>query len=279
MSAPRAFVVGHPVAHSRSPLIHNHWLAQHGLEGSYERVDVPPGELSAFLARCRSEGYVGGNVTIPHKEAAFDAAALLAERARRLRAVNTLWFEDGRLHGDNTDSLGFIAHLDASLGTGWDRAARRALVLGAGGAARAVAAGLLDRGLDILVANRTEARAQDVAALDPDRAKVLPWTEIESRLEEVDLLVNATSLGMVGQPSLSLSLAALPKHAVVADIVYAPLLTSLLAEAEERDLRAVDGLGMLLHQAVPGFERWFGVRPKVTAELRALIVADLEIRR
>jgi shikimate dehydrogenase len=275
----KAFVVGHPIRHSRSPLIHGHWLQAHGLAGAYERLDVAPADLPAFLRDFPERGYVGGNVTVPHKEAAFRAVAVATERARRLGAVNTLWIEDGRLHGDNTDGEGFTASLDEAAGPGWADGARAALVIGAGGAARAVAGGLVDRGVPrILVANRTPARAAEVAALDPVRIVAVPWEERERGLPEVDLVVNTTSLGMAGQPPLPLDLAGLPGTAVVADIVYVPLETPLLAAARARELRAVDGLGMLLHQAAPGFERWFGLRPAVTPGLRALVVADIEGR-
>jgi shikimate dehydrogenase len=275
----KAFVVGHPIRHSRSPLIHGHWLREHAVAGSYERIDVAPEGFAAFLRRFPEEDFIGGNVTIPHKEAAFRAVDHATERARRLGAVNTLWVEGGRLHGDNTDELGFVASLDEAIGRAWERDIRTALVIGAGGAARAVAAGLLDRGVPrILIANRTLARAADVAALDPARMEVLPWEAREGRLPAVDLVVNTTSLGMTGQPPLDLPLDALPPAAIVADIVYVPLETPLLAQARRRGLRAVDGLGMLLHQAVPGFERWFGVRPMVTKALRDIIVADIEGR-
>jgi shikimate dehydrogenase len=277
MNAPKAFVVGHPIKHSRSPLIHGHWLEEHGLQGSYERVDVAPRDFASFMRRFPEEGFRGGNVTVPHKEAAFRLVDTPTDRARRLEAVNTLWLEDGRIRGDNTDVLGFIASLDQTLGRGWDKAARTALVLGAGGAARAVVAGLLDRGLNrILIVNRTQARAQSVAAFDPGRIETRAWADLESTLPGADLIVNTTSLGMAGEPPLDLDLAGLPRHAVVADIVYVPLETPLLAAARRRGLRAVDGLGMLLHQAVPGFSHWFGVTPHVTPDLRARIVADIE---
>ncbi len=275
----KAFVVGHPIGHSRSPLIHGHWLREHAVDGTYERIDVAPDDFPAFLARFPAGSFVGGNVTIPHKEAAFRAVDHATARARRLEAVNTLWIEDGRLHGDNTDELGFVGSLDEAVGEAWARDTRTALVIGAGGAARAVAAGLLDRGVPrILIANRTPARAADVAALDPARTEVLPWEAREARLPQADLVVNTTSLGMTGQPPLDLALDALPATAIVADIVYVPLETPLLAAARRRGLRAVDGLGMLLHQAAPGFERWFGVRPAVTGALRDLVVADIEGR-
>lgn len=272
----KAFVVGHPIAHSRSPMIHGHWLREHGIAGSYERIDVAPSDFAAFLRGFAARGFAGGNVTIPHKEAAYRLVDHLTDRARRLGAVNTLWLEDGRLHGDNTDVTGFVANLDQVLGQGWERAAAPALVVGAGGAARAVVAGLLDRGLGrVWVANRTEGRTADIVALDPSRVRALPWGDLQGRLAGAGLLVNTTSLGMVGQPALDLDLVPLRPDAVVADIVYVPLETPLLAAARARGLRVVDGLGMLLHQAVPGFRRWFGVDPAVTAALRAPIEADI----
>jgi shikimate dehydrogenase len=282
MSAPvfpaaKAFVVGHPIKHSRSPLIHGHWLRRYGIEGSYERVDVAPDGLPGFVSSLAERGFLGGNVTIPHKEAAYRLAGELTDRARRLEAVNTMWLDDGRLHGDNTDILGYVAHLDQTLGTGWEAAIDSALVLGAGGAARAVAAGLLDRGVGrIVVANRTLGRAEDLVTLAPTRVAAVAWADLGKHLAAAKLLVNTTSLGMAGQPALELDLRAMAAEAVVSDIVYVPLETPLLAAARQRGLRTVDGLGMLLHQAVPGFERWFGVRPEVTAELRALLVADIE---
>ena len=277
-SPQRAFVVGHPIAHSRSPLIHGHWLDRHGIAGSYERIDVPPADFADFLKGLAGNGYVGGNVTIPHKEAARALVDRLTPRAARIGAVNTLVVQrDGRILGDNTDAPGFVAHLDQSLGSDWpDRTGGSALVLGAGGAARAVVVGLAERGLGrIRVANRSPDRARAVAGLAPGCAEAVAWTDIARHLPETGLLVNTTSLGMVGHPELDLDLGSLPDRAAVADIVYAPLETRLLAAARARGLAAVDGLGMLLHQAVPGFEAWFGVRPAVTPELRARIVADL----
>ena len=274
----RAFVVGHPIAHSRSPLIHGHWLAEHGIAGSYERLDVAPDAFPDFLRALPGSGFEGGNVTIPHKEAAFARADALTPRAKTIGAVNTLVVgPDGRILGDNTDAPGFCAHLDQSLGAGWPgRTGGTALVLGAGGAARAIVVGLAERGLTrIRVANRTPARAGAVAALAPGIGEALAWDALPAALTDAGLLVNTTSLGMTGQPPLTLDLAPLPAHAAVADIVYAPLETRLLAHARGRGLSAVDGLGMLLHQAVPGFSAWFGVHPAVTASLRDRIVADL----
>jgi shikimate dehydrogenase len=277
MSLPKAFVVGHPIKHSRSPLIHGYWLREHGLEGSYEPVDAAPEEFESFFRGFAEKGFRGGNVTIPHKEAAFRLADVTTERARRLEAANTLWIENGRVHADNTDVTGFIASLDQALGT-WS--ARTALVLGAGGAARGVVAGLLERGVErILLANRSEGKARELAAFEPARIEPIDWSALAARLAEADLLVNTTALGMAGQPPLEIDLSPLRPHAIVTDIVYVPLETPLLAQAKARGLRAVDGLGMLLHQAAPGFARWFGVTPKVTPQLRALIEADIEGRK
>jgi shikimate dehydrogenase len=275
--APKAFVVGHPIRHSRSPLIHGHWLREHGLAGSYEPVDARPEDFESFFRGFAGEGFRGGNVTIPHKEAAFRLADSATERARRLEAANTLWIENGRVYADNTDVIGFIANLDQELGE-WS--ARTALILGAGGAARGVVAGLLERGVGrIVVANRTDGKARELAVFEPARIEPIPWGDIPIRLAEADLLVNTTSLGMAGQPSLEIDLSPLPRDAIVTDIVYVPLETPLLAQARARGLRTVDGLGMLLHQAAPGFARWFGVTPQVTPRLRALVEADIEGRR
>ncbi len=276
----KAFVVGHPVKHSRSPLIHGHWLAEHGIEGSYERIDVAPADFGRFVATLREGVYAGGNVTLPHKEAAFAAVDRRTDRAERLGAVNTLWFEAGSLVGDNTDVTGFMAHLDASLGTGWEAGVETALVVGAGGASRGIVAGLQERPIArILVTNRTPGKADDLVAafrreVGP-RLETLPWAERDRAVAEAGLIVNTTSLGMAGQPPFDLSLDAARDGTAVSDIVYVPLRTPLLAAAEARGLRTVDGLGMLLHQAAPGFARWFGVTPRVTPALRAIIEADI----
>ena len=276
MTSPsKAFVVGYPIQHSRSPLIHGYWLRSHGLEGSYEKIAVAPDDFRDFVQGLAEQGFAGGNVTVPHKLAAYRLAEIRTDCAQKLEAANTLWFESGRLHADNTDVTGFLASLDAALGA-WSARARTALVLGAGGAARAVLTGLLDRGLRIIVCNRSLERAEALRAFDPDRVTAVGWNGMPDALAGADLLVNATSLGMAGQPPLAVDLAPLPGTAIVADIVYVPLETDLLAAARRRGLATVDGLGMLLHQAVPGFARWFGVTPQVTPELRALVVADIE---
>lgn len=273
ISAPRAFVIGWPIAHSRSPMIHGYWLKQHGIAGSYERIPVEPTHIDAFLNGLANTGFAGGNVTVPHKEAAFRLADRCDAVAEKLQAVNTLWLEGGKLCATNTDAEGFIANLDASA-PGWDRSAKSALVLGAGGAARAVIWSLADRGLNVHVVNRSRGRADDLAGQFKG-VTAHDWSDIPALLATTDVLVNTTPLGMDGKDELELDLAPLSTDALVTDIVYAPLITPLLERAQARGNRIVDGLGMLLHQAVPGFERWFGVRPEVTPELRALVVADL----
>jgi len=271
---PRAAcLIGWPAAHSRSPLIHHYWLRTLGIEGGYVIEAVPPDEFKDFLFRLSLRGFVGANVTIPHKEQAL-ALSKPDARASAVGAANTLWYEDGELRSTNTDVEGFINNLDASA-SGWDQA-EDALVLGAGGSARAVVFGLLERGIKrVHLANRTGERSR--ALSDQFGARVLPvaWDAIPDLLPRAGLLVNTTSLGMQGQPALELDIGLLPSHAVVTDLVYVPLQTPLLEASRQRGLKTADGLGMLLHQAVRGFELWFGRRPEVTAELRALVEADL----
>jgi shikimate dehydrogenase len=271
--SPAACLIGWPAAHSRSPLIHHYWLRTMGIEGGYVIEAVPPDEFGDFVLRLSLRGFVGANVTLPHKEQAL-ALSKPDERARAVGAANTLWFGDGELRSTNTDVEGFINNLDACA-PGWDKC-DDALVLGAGGAARAVLFGLIERGVKrVHLANRTVERARALA--DQFGASVLPvaWEGIGELLPRAGLLVNTTSLGMHGQPELELDAGLLPQNAVVADLVYVPLNTLLLAASRKRGLRTADGLGMLLHQAVRGFELWFGQRPEVTSELRALVEADL----
>ncbi|MBN9552081.1 MAG: shikimate dehydrogenase [Alphaproteobacteria bacterium] len=275
MAEKKAFVAGHPIAHSRSPKIHGHWLAKYGIEGSYRAIDVAPAEFAAFLASLGENGFRGGNVTIPHKEAAFAGVARRDHAADEIGAVNTLWFEDGVLWGGNTDGYGFAANLDDHA-PGW-AANGPAVVLGAGGASRAVIHALKERGIkDIRVVNRTLARAQELARHFGAAITAHGAGAVGELLADAGLLINTTSLGMHGDATLSADPAGLPDHAIVTDLVYVPLETPLLAAARTRGLKTVDGLGMLLHQAVPGFERWFGRKPEVTPELRRLIVADIE---
>jgi len=272
---PLALVVGWPISHSRSPIIHGHWLRRLGIAGAYERRPIEPGAFPAFAASIGTGGLVGANVTIPHKVTAFACCDATTDVAKALGAVNTLWRGDGGLHGDNTDVEGFLANLDEGA-PGWAPPNGRALVLGAGGAARAVVYGLLARGFaHVDVTNRTLANAQDLAKQFGPRVHALAGEPDAAALGAADLIVNTTSLGMKGQPALAFDLAAAKPSAVVTDLVYLPLETALIQAARARGLRAVGGLGMLLHQAVPGFERWFGQRPTVDAELRALVEADV----
>jgi len=269
---PAACLIGWPAAHSRSPLIHRHWLRTLGIEGGYVIEAVPPDEFKDFVFRLSLRGFVGANVTLPHKERAL-ALSKPDERARAVGAANTLWYEDGELRSTNTDIEGFINNLDACT-PGWDKASD-ALVLGAGGASRAVVFGLLERGIKrVHLANRTFDRARALADQFGD-VHPIAWEAIGEVLPRAGLLVNTTSLGMHGQPALAIDVGLLPPAAVVADLVYVPLETPLLAAARGRGLQVADGLGMLLHQAVRGFELWFGQRPQVTSELRALVEADL----
>jgi shikimate dehydrogenase len=280
MSAPdpgrrAACVIGWPAAHSRSPLIHRYWLKMHGIAGDYRAEAVPPEQFAAFVQTLAAHGYVGANVTLPHKAAAL-AQSQPDARAQAIGAANTLWLDDGILRSTNTDAEGFIANLGAAA-PGWDAGIKTALVLGAGGAARAVVFGLVERGVPrIFIANRTLARGEALAAAFPSAAQAITWEAVGEHLSATRLLVNTTTLGMAGQPPLAVVLDRLPDDAVVADLVYVPLETGLLAAARQRGLRRADGLGMLLHQAVRGFSLWFGVTPKVTAELRALVEADLK---
>ena len=274
----QACIIGWPVAHSRSPLIHGYWLKKYGIDGSYVKRPVRPEDVVSFLRDMRKEGFAGCNVTIPHKEAAFAAAGEKSEAARAMGVANTLWFEGSRLCADNTDGAGFVRHLQAST-PGFDARGSAVAVLGAGGGARGVIHAMLEEGApEVRVFNRTRDRADVVARHFGSRVKPYDWRDRVDRTRDVGLLINATSLGMHGADALEMPLVQLPDTCIVADLVYVPLLTPLLAAAQARGLVSVDGLGMLLHQATPGFERWFGVKPEVTDELRAIIVADIEGR-
>ena len=271
---PAACLIGWPAAHSRSPIIHRYWLRTLGIEGGYVIEAVPPDEFKGFVLRLSLRGFAGANVTIPHKEQAL-ALSKPDARAKAVGAANTLWFENGELCSTNTDVEGFINNLDASA-PGWDRAGE-ALVLGAGGSARGVVFGLIERGIKTVhLANRTVDRASALAETFGAGVQPVGWDKMSELLPRAGLLVNTTSLGMHGQPALEIDVARLPDNAVVADLVYVPLQTELLAAAQGRGLKTADGLGMLLHQAVRGFELWFGQRPQVTPELRALVEADLK---
>jgi shikimate dehydrogenase len=273
--APVAAVIGWPVKHSRSPLIHRHWLARYGIAGDYIRHAVAPEEIEGFLASFATGPFVGANVTVPHKEAAFAAVARADGVAAALGAVNTVWLEKGELVGGNTDALGFLANLDQR-SPAFASMQGPALVLGAGGAARAVLYALQSRGFGpIHVVNRSRDRAEALVECFGAPLAVAGWEDVPRLIGEATIIVNTTSLGMEGQPPLAIDLAPARDDCLVTDIVYVPLETPLLKAARARGLATVDGLGMLLHQAAPGFERWFGVRPEVTEELRAVILADM----
>ncbi len=275
MSRRKACVIGWPIAHSRSPLIHRYWLKRLAVDGDYTAVAVEPERIAKFFIQFADSGFIGGNVTVPHKEAAFRAVDEADEVAAVLGAVNTLWLQDGRLLGSNTDVHGFLANLDGAV-PGWSAEVGAAMVLGAGGAARAVIWSLLQRGFDpVVVVNRTLAKAEQLARNFGPGVRASGWDEVGTMLPLSRVLVNTTSLGMRGQPSLPLDLRRVRDDMIVNDLVYVPLETGLLERARDCGLSAVDGLGMLLHQAVPGFEKWFGQRPEVSDELRSLIVADL----
>ena len=268
-----ACLLGWPAAHSRSPLIHQYWLRMLGIEGGYSIEAVPPEGFAEFVLHLSDHGFVGANVTLPHKERALELSVPDA-RARAVGAANTLWYDGAELRSTNTDVEGFINNLDACA-PGWDRASD-VLVLGAGGASRAVVFGLIERGIGrVHLANRSIARAQALADQFGSRVHPVAWDAIGDLLPGAGVLVNTTSLGMHGQPALAVDIGRLPPQAVVADLVYVPLQTELLAAARQRGLKTADGLGMLLHQAVRGFELWFGQRPQVTSELRDLVEADL----
>jgi len=268
---PRACVIGWPVKHSRSPIIHNYWLKTFGLAGAYELAEIEPEHLAAFVHSLPQKGYRGGNVTVPHKEEVLPLCDHLTARARAIGAVNTLWFEGDMLHGDNTDALGFAANLD-DYAPEW-RKARRAMVLGAGGAARAIVYALREAGIEqIVVVNRDQARAQSLKTLWHGAFNVADWASLGDYLPETDLLINTTSLGMKGQPPLLLPWETTRAGLIVHDIVYVPLETDLLKAARAHGYKTVEGLGMLLHQAAPGFAHWFGPTPQVTAELRQLVL-------
>lgn len=272
----RACVIGWPVEHSRSPAIHRYWLELYGIDGAYEKEAVRPEEFASFLGSLSDRGYAGANVTLPHKTEALRLATKADESARAIGAANTLWLDGtGRLNASNTDAYGFMTNLNQEA-PHWNKGRAPVMVLGAGGAARAILHGLIAQGASrILLANRTRDRAEALAGTFGPAVSVVDWDARNQALAGCGLLVNATSLGMSGKGPLDIEVEALPEDAVVADIVYSPLETPLLATARARRRQAVDGLGMLLYQAVPSFERWFGVRPQVTKELKAHVAATL----
>ena len=272
----KACVIGWPVAHSRSPLIHNYWLKKYNLDGFYERREVTPEQLPEFLQNLSGHGYVGCNITIPHKEAAIKQIKHIDDIVRRTGSLNTVYYVGDEKYATSTDGEGFYQNLLATV-PGLDLKGKRAIILGAGGSAKAIIERLLRAGMaEIAVINRTSVRLDELRASFGAPIKALAQDHFGSESKTVALLVNSTSQGMKGQPPLEIDLSALPADAVVADLVYVPLETDLLKAGKARGLRTVGGLGMLLHQAVVGFEKWFGIKPEVTAELYALVAADIE---
>lgn len=271
---PLAGVIGHPIAHSRSPALHGYWLKRYGINGHYIPMDVAPADLREALGWLQKLGFVGVNVTIPHKEAILKIADIVTDRAALIGAANTLIFrKDGRIHADNTDGAGFIANLRQNA-PHWNPAAGPAAVFGAGGAARAVIAALIEVGApEIRIANRTRPRADALRADFGAKIAVYEWVQAANMLEGAATVINTTSLGMAGKAEFRVPLDALEPGAVVNDLVYNPLKTAFLAEAEARGCTIVDGLGMLLHQAAPGFERWFGPRPEIDEMTRNAVLS------
>lgn len=269
---PLAGVIGMPIAHSRSPILHGYWLKKYGIRGFYVPLPVLPEHLAEVLRILPRAGFVGVNVTIPHKEAVLTLADVVTDRAALIGAANTLIFRpDGKIHADNTDGYGFIANLRQNA-PDWQAHSGPAAVIGAGGAARAVVASLLDSGVqELRITNRTRIRSEQIKSEFGARVIVYDWAQAGNMLQDAATVVNATSLGMDGKQPLRVPLDALNANALVTDLVYTPLETRLLADARARGCRTVDGLGMLLHQAAPGFERWFGHRPEVDEAVRAVV--------
>lgn len=271
----RACVIGWPIEHSRSPEIHGYWLDHYAIAGRYTKEAVPPENLDHFLASLGEQGLAGCNVTIPHKERAFLASAERHASASAVGAANTLWLEDGRLHAANTDTYGYMTYL-AACAPDWQRLDAPVSVLGAGGAARAIVFGFLEAGVEeVRVMNRTPGRAEALASAFGSRVRAVDWSARSEASREASVLVNTTSLGLKGAGSVDVDFKGFRPECIVSDIVYVPLETQLIAGARRAGLRTVDGLGMLLHQAVPGFEKWFGVRPEVTADLYRRIAAGI----
>jgi len=272
--SPRAGVIGYPISHSKSPIIHGAWLQRYGVQGEYTAIEVRPEKLESFLRNASREGFVGVNATIPHKEAALALADEVTPLARRIGAANTISFEGDRILADNTDAFGFLENLKDGA-PNWRADSGPAVVLGAGGAARAVVAALIDAGApELRLANRTRSRAETLAMDIGGPISVIDWPVAAEAMDGAATIVNTTSLGMKGQPPLEIDLSAAPDDALATDIVYVPLITPFLERAQARGLRIVDGLGMLLHQARPGFERWFGRTPEVDDELRHLVLGE-----
>lgn len=269
----KAGVIGHPIAHSKSPIIHEYWMTQHNVQGSYERLDIAPDDLEKNMCQLIDQGYDGFNVTLPHKQNIMTLCDKIDNHARAIGAVNTVVIKDGKLLGRNTDAFGFIKNIKTAH-PNFDFQNKRVLVLGAGGAARAVIYGLLQEGVgQIFIANRTRKSAEALQVLGENFITVMDWDDSAKLLESIDIIVNTTALGMIGKPSLDMDLVGLKQGALVSDIVYTPLMTPLLMQATKHGHEVVTGIGMLLHQARPAFEAWTGIMPEVDAHLEALMLS------
>ncbi len=272
----RACVIGWPIEHSRSPLIHNTWISEHNIDASYEKVAVAPNDAPNFMQNLKSNSWVGCSVTVPLKEIAFKTADWRDESANAVEAANTLWFESGKLCAMNTDTYGFMTHLEQTV-PNWTASNKPVSILGAGGAARAIIFGFFQAGINqVRLYNRTKERAIELQKHFGSQITIHDWQDRTTAARDCSVIVNTTTIGMNGEGDLTVDLATADKDCVVYDIVYTPLETAFLRQAKNNNLRTVDGLGMLLHQAVPGFEKWFGIRPKVTNELRNMILKDIE---
>ena len=272
MSFVKCGVIGSPINHSKSPVIHNHWIQQYGLNGEYKAVDIAPENLKDGVRALIDDGYAGFNVTIPHKQEIFKLCETVDDVAQKIGAVNTVVVHDGKMHGTNTDAFGFIENVH-NMAFGVDFTHRHAVVLDAGGAAQAVVYGLIEAGAQkIILTNRTMDKAHEIATMN-DIIKVVEWDTRNDALRGAGFLTNTTSLGMRGKDPLDIDLSLFPKDATVCDIVYAPLITKLLEQAQSRGNQTVTGIGMLLHQARPAFEKWFGVLPDVTEELEKKVLS------
>lgn len=265
-------VIGHPIAHSKSPLIHNYWIKEHGLSGEYKTVDIAPDCLNEGVAELMDQGYAGFNVTVPHKIAIMDLCDELSPIAQEIGAVNTVTIKDGKLYGTNTDSYGFAQNIKESA-KDWHFEDGKAVVLGAGGAANAIVYALLEENVpQIIITNRSRDKAEALRTMNTDKIKVVDWEDRNSTFQDSNLIVNTTALGMSGKPTLEVDISNAPKSALVTDIVYAPLMTDLLSSANALGMQTITGIGMLLHQARPGFELWNGVLPDVTEDLETIVL-------
>ena len=272
----RACVIGWPIKHSRSPLIHNSWIKEYGINGQYDKKTVKPEDAQAFMQNLKGKGYVGCSVTVPLKQIAYHAADWRDTSAKAVKAANTLWIENSKLHAMNTDTYGFMTHLSQSV-PDWNNDKKPVAILGAGGAARAIIFGFLEAGVkNIRVYNRTKSRADELVQHFGTDVISCEWQDRNIAAKDCGTIVNTTTIGMNASEDPGVDFDKADKNCVVCDIVYVPLETPFLRRAKSKKLRTVDGLGMLLHQAVPGFEKWFGIRPKVTEKLRNIVLSDIE---